>query len=207
MACRPRRDHHRFMHHRLFPLIFNKNWTLLTEHHSPREVCLLLNFTEAMWLTKHLFYDDISNDSNQQFALKLALEIKDHFKNDWDKDWKNDVFLGDLCSLLWLYDQQYFYYKKAYDRLKDPPVALLLLLANCYNAPNPPPISKEEAESYLKKSIEKKITFESALMMRTFYENKGEEERVKYWDRMYKKLKDENIHADFIVPDVLKKNH
>lgn len=44
-------------------------------------------------------------------------------------------------------------------------------------------------------------------MMRTFYEKKGEEATVEYWDRIYKKLKSENIHADFITPDVLKRMH
>lgn len=125
-----------------------------------------------MWLIKHLFYDDFQNDIRQQFALKLAFQVENQFKKEWDNDWKNDIFLGDLCSILWLYDEQYVCYKKAYDKLVDPPGSLLLLLAGCQNAPGIPPITDEEAEYYLKKSAKKKITFETALMMRTLFRQK-----------------------------------
>lgn len=186
-------------------LITQKNWGLLIAKYSSEEVCLSLNFSEAMWLTKHLFYDDMHNDANQQFGLELAFEIKNLFKSEWEKDWKNDVFLGDLCSVLWLYDEQYICYKRAYDKLADPPAALLLLLAGCQHAPDTPPITEEEAESYLRKSVEKKITFETALMMRTLCERKGDKSQAEYWDQMYKKLEKENVHSDQLIPDVLKK--
>jgi hypothetical protein len=93
-----------------------------------------LTFSEAMQVIEFLFYDDIQDDEKQQYALKLAFEIKDHFKEDW----KNDVFLGGLCDLLWLYDERYFCYKRAYDKLEDLPAELLLLLSNCNSAPGIP---------------------------------------------------------------------
>lgn len=98
----------------------------------------------------------MQDDTTQQFALNLAFEIKNIFKTEWENDWENDVFLGDLCSILWLYEEQYICCKRAYDKLTDPPAALLLLLAGCHSAPGTPPITEEESESYLKKAIEKK---------------------------------------------------
>lgn len=69
-----------------------------------------------MRLAKHL--DDIQkNKANQQFALKLTSEIKSQFKNEWEKDQKNDVFLGLLCSILCFYEERYACYKRAYDTL------------------------------------------------------------------------------------------
>lgn len=185
-------------------LISQKRWDSLVSLYSPKEVCLSLNFSEAMWLTKLIFYDDMYNDTNQDFGLKLAFEIKNHFDNQWKKDWKNDVFLGDLCSFLCLYDERYICYKRAYDKLTDPPAALLLLLAGCHSAPGTPPITEEEAESYLKKSADKKITFETALMMRTFFESRGDKSQVEYWDQLYKKLEKENISADLMIPDIFR---
>lgn len=185
-------------------LIYEKKWDLLITKYSPKEICLSLTFSEAMKLVKDLFYTDIQNDRNQQFALKLAFEIENYFKEDWEKDWKNDILLGDMCSILWLYQEQYIFYKRAYDKLSDPPAALLLLLAECLNAPDNSPITEEEAETYLKRSADKKITFETALMMRTFFEEKGDSSQVEYWNQIYEKLKKENIHAELLVPDVFK---
>ncbi|MBS4163069.1 hypothetical protein PRO82_000358 [Candidatus Protochlamydia amoebophila] len=165
----------------------------------------MLNFNEAMHLAKHLFFDDIQqNEANQQFALKLTSEIKSQFKIEWEKDWKNDVFLGQFYSILWFYEERYACYKRAYDKLVDPPATLLLLLAGCYNGQDVLPITEEEFKSYLKKALGKKVTYEAALMMRNLCKLKGEPIQEKYWDQYYAKLVRESICAEPIVPNVLK---
>jgi hypothetical protein len=83
-------------------LISQKDWSSLISNYSIKIVCSSLNFSEAMYIVEHLFYNDIQDDEKQQYALKLAFEIKDHFKKEWESDWKNDVFLGGLCEMLWL---------------------------------------------------------------------------------------------------------
>lgn len=186
-------------------LVLRKDWNALISSYSIKEVCALINFNEAMHVINHLFYDDFQDDEKQQYALKLAFEIKDHFKREWDSDWKNDVFLGDLCDILWRYEERYLCYKSAYDRLKDPPVELLLLLSDCNFAPGIPPITKEESETYLRKALEKELNCEVALKMRSFYKLKGDKFQEEYWDNLYKKLEKDNIHADPLIPDVFKK--
>ena len=185
-------------------LISQKDWNSLISSYSVEEVCLSLSFSEAMRVIEHLFYDDIRDGEKQQYALELAFEIKDRFKNEWESDWKNDVFLGGLCEMLWLYDERYFCYKRAYDKLKDPPAELLLLLSNCNSAPGTPPITDEESEFYLKKALEKELTSEIALKMRSLYRFKKDKFQEEYWDQKYKELKKGNIHLDQIIPDVLK---
>lgn len=185
-------------------LISTKDWGSLISNNSVRQLCSSLNFSDAMHVVEHLFYDDIQDDKKQQYALKLAFEVKDHFKKEWESDWKNDVFLGGLCEKLWLYDERYLCYKRAYDKLKDPPTELLLLLSNCNSAPGTPPVTDEESEHYLKKALEKKLTCEVALAMRSFYKLKEDTSQEEYWDRMYKKLEKENVHSEQLVPDVLK---
>ncbi len=185
-------------------LISSKNWNLLISNYSIKEICLSLNFSEAMHVVEHLFYNDIQDDEKQQYALKLALEIKKIFKTEWESDWKNEVFLGGLCVMLWLYDERYFCYKKAYDQLEDPPAELLLLLSDCNSAPGTPPITDEESEFYLKKAAEKKLTCEIALSMRSFYKQKKDKSLESYWDQIYKKLEKENEHSKQIIPNVLK---
>lgn len=185
-------------------LASKKDWCSLISNYPVKNICTSLNFTEAMHVVKHLFYDDIRDDEKQQYALKLAFEIKKHFKKEWDNDWKNDVFLGGLCVNLWRYDDRYICYKNAYDRLKDPPAELLFLLSVCNRAPGTPPITEEEAEQYLKKSLEKKITAESAFAMKNIYKHQGDKFQEEYWEQMYKKLENEKVHFDQLVPDVLK---
>lgn len=185
-------------------LISSRKWSTLISEYSVKDVCSILNFSEAMHVVEHLFYDDIQDDENQQYALKLANEIKSHFKNDWERDWKNDVFLGRLYEMLWLYHERYLCYKSAYDKLEDPPSELLLLLANCNSAPGSPPITGEESESFLKKTLKNKITCEVALAMRSFYKLKKDRPQEMYWDQMFRKLEKENLHSDELVPDVLR---
>jgi len=186
-------------------LISQNNWDLLIEKFQVVDVCKLITFEEAMHLVEHLFYDDIRDDVKQQFALKLVFEIEKHFKKEWEEDWKNDVFLGQLCSVLWLYDERYFFYKRAYNRLKDPPEALLLLLSSCNNAPGTPPITDEQSESYLLKAIQNKVTYESASKMKNLFERKGDKAKAAYWMQISKKLEKEGIRSEEIIPDVL--NH
>lgn len=187
-------------------LIALQDWSFLISHYSVKEICLSLNFAQAMNLLKHLFYDDFHDDEKQQYALQLAYEIKDFFNKDWENDWKNDVLLGDLCETLWLYNERYFFYKKAYDKLKDPPEELLLLLSNCNSAPGKPPITDEESEFYLKKALKKRLTSEVAFTLKGFYRLKNDKDQEAYWDQMYKKLEKENIHSNQIIPDVFRKN-
>lgn len=185
-------------------LVSHKEWDLLISNYSVKDVCPSLNFNEAMHVVEHLFYDDIRDDARQQYALKLAYEIKDYFKKEWENDWKNDVFLGNLCEMLWRYEERYLCYRRAYNKLKDPPTELLLLLSNCNFAPGIPPITDEESESYLREAVETKLTSEVALAMRSLYRLKQNTSQEEYWDQMYKKLEKENIHSGSLIPEVLK---
>lgn len=184
-------------------LIGQKNWDLLISDYSVKEICLNLDFSEAMHLVANLFYDDILNDARQQFALRLAFEIKDYFKSEWEADWKNEVFLGHLCEMLWLYDERYLCYKRAYDRLTDPPVALLLLLSGCNSAPGTPPITDEESEFFLRSALEKKVTYGVALKMKNLCERKGDNSQAQYWSQMSKKLEEKEVYSEELLPDVL----
>lgn len=192
---------------RIKELVSQKDWNLLILTSSFEEICKALSFKDAMHVVKHLFYDDIQDDEKQQYALKLAFKIKDHFKTEWESDWKNDVFLGGLCVMLWRYNERYLCYKRAYDKLNDPPAELLFLLSDCNSAPGAPPITDKEAELYLKKSMEKKMTSESAFTMKSICRLKGDKSQEEYWDKVYKKLEKENVHFDQLIPDVLKATH
>ena len=170
-------------------LINQQNWHLLISNYTPDDICNALSFQKAMRLANNLFYEHLEDGAIQQFAVDLAFKIREHFKDQWNMDWKNDVFLGHLCSIIWRYDDQYECYKRAFNTLKDPPDSLLLLLAGSNNVPGNPLITLQESEEYLKRALEKKVTYEAALMMRALYKHKGERELEGYWDHMCETLK------------------
>lgn len=183
--------------------IQHKRWDLLVKNYSAKEICSELTFQEAMFLVNDIFYSDLQDDELQQFALKLIFEIKNYFKDQWEADWKNDVFLGRLCAVLWRYEEEYIYYKSAYDKLSDPPESLLLLLAGC-DSPETASISQEESENYVTRAIKKKVTYEAALIMKSLCRHKADPQTEEYWDKMCNELKQKNIHTDAIVPEIFR---
>lgn len=189
---------------KLEKIIKNKDWDSLILTFTVEEICCSLTFTETMHLVDHLFLDDFLDDDKQQYALKLIFQLKKHFNNEWENDWKNEVYLGKMCALLWLYDERYQSYKRAYDKLKDPPAELLYLLSCCNSAPGKPPISNAESEHYLRRALEKKLTFEIAVGMRELYLFDEDGSERKYWDEMAKKLEEEGVKMELLIPDVLK---
>ena len=185
-------------------LIYQQKLYSVISNYSLKDVCKSLSFSEAMHLVEHLFYDDIRDDEKQKYALRLAFEIRDHFKEDWDRDWKNEVFLGVLCEMLCLYNERYLCFKRAYDKLENPPAELLLRLSGCNSTPDNPPITDEESEFYLKKAMEKRITFEAAFKMKILCLRKGDKSQAEHWDQQSKKLKEVKVFSDQLIPDVLK---
>jgi hypothetical protein len=67
-----------------------------------------------------------------------------------------------------------------------------------------PPITDEESEFYLIKSVEKKLTCEAALKMKNLCKQKGDKPKEEYWDQIYKQLEKEKVHLDQMIPDILK---
>lgn len=183
-----------------------KQWYKLISSYTPKEICEKTSFETSMRLMDDLFYENFTNTELQEYALDLGFQIKKFFPKKWVTDWKNEAFLGNMCAILWRYDDQYNCFKRALELVKDPPESLLLLLAGCINSPGDPPISDAESECYLLKAIEKKRTYEGALKMRALYERKGEKNLEQYWDNESDRLEKANIRSGPVVPDVLKEN-
>lgn len=186
----------------LYSIIKNEKWNLLTKFQLD-DICSILSFKESMALAYDLFFKNFQNDEVQEFAVHLFFIIKHKYPTEWNQDWKNDAFLGKLCSITWRYNDMYESYKKAYDRLTDPPDSLLLLLASCNSVPGEALISQKEAEDYLHRALKKKITYEAAIMMRAISRDKQIKEEEEFWDQKCIELDKANIHTELIIPDVL----
>lgn len=187
----------------LLLFIFDENWELLVNKFNVEDICKTMSYKDSMALAYDLFFKNLYSEKIQDFAVRLFFSIKQAYPDEWDEDWKNDVFLGKLCSITWRYDEMYELYKKGYDKLADPPDSLLLLLASCNSTPGTPPINDQQSEEYLKMAIMKKITYEAAIMMKGLARDKELEEEENYWDRICLELEKNNVHTEVIIPDVL----
>jgi hypothetical protein len=188
---------------RLLFLISDENWTFLVHEFNVDDICHLISYKDSMALAYDLFFKNLYSDEFQDFSVRLFFAIRKAYDAEWNTDWKNDAFLGKLCSITWRYDEMYEFYKKAYDKLTDPPDSLLLLLASCNSAPGVPPINDQESEEYLQKAITKKITYEAALMMKGLARDKEDKEQEGYWDHICLELEKNNVHTEIVIPDVL----
>lgn len=184
-------------------IISAKNWELLLAKYRPKNLCEELSFEQVMLLAYNLFYENMYDDRGiQEFALDLAFEIRKQFPTEWDTDWKHDVFLGNMCAICWKYEEQFHCFKRAYDKLVSPPDSLLLLLAGCKNAPGQPPLSDQEAEAFLLQAVQKKITYEAALMMKALYKDKGDQKLEEYWNGQCAELEKNRVHTEAIIPEI-----
>jgi len=187
----------------LLHIISEGKWDEIVKKFAIDEICHFLSYKETMALAFDLFFENFTDDDIPEFAVRLFFSIKKHYSSEWNSDWKNDAFLGKLCSVIWQYDEMYQCFKEAYDKLSDPPDSLLLLLAGCNSAPEKPPINDEESEKYLRRALAKKLTYEAALMMRALSRDNNETKQEEYWDRMCDDLEKRNVHTETIIPDIL----
>lgn len=184
---------------KLISIISNKKCDTLIKEFSVEDISRELGYKDSMALAYDLFFQNLYNEEIQEFAMELFFAIQKFYPSEWRQDWKNDAFLGKLCSITWRYEDMYKFYKQAYDRLVDVPDSLLLLMASCNSVPGTPPISDEASEGFIKRAVAKNLTYESALMMRGIAKNKAEEE---YWADICEKLEKNNIHTETIIPDI-----
>jgi hypothetical protein len=182
--------------------VYSENFLEAEKKWPPERIVSILDYKSAMLLAKDLYVNGVFKSLMEEFSVSLFFAIREKFLSDWDKDWKNDVFLGQLCRNTWRDEDGYVCYKRAYDKLDDPPHALLLLLAGCNSMPGTPCLTKEEAFEFLQHAIKKKVTYEAALMMRGFCHDREDKEQEKYWNQMVDKLEKENVHAELLRPDI-----
>ena len=193
------------MSRQLQQLIAEKNWEQIVREFSHDDLTRILPFKDAMLLASDLFFENFGDyPSIGNFAIDLFFAIRKYKRDEWNKDWKNDTFLGTVCQLGYKYDESYFCCMRAFKKFSDPPAGLLRMMANCHNVPSPR-ISVDEAELLLKRSFQKEPSYDTALMLKSVYLEKDDEYQRKYWDEIMRELEQKNIRARPCEPDVFEK--
>lgn len=170
-------------------LINSSKWHDIYIKYQHNQVLDELSFEECMHLAYQIFNNKEVDDDLMNYAVDLLQLIRQKHPASWNFDWRNDLFLGDVCHWTMRFDDRYKAYKRASMKFKsDLPPSLLVSLAMCYSTPEKSPISIYEAENLATKAFEKEKSIESVTLIRGICGTQGREAEFLYWDKILKEL-------------------
>jgi hypothetical protein len=183
-------------------LIAKSNWHHLINQYKPNILAEKLSLKEGKLLVYKMLFGDTREreDDISDYAVQLLQELRKIHSKEWEQDWRNDVFFGDICYMALRDEERYEAYKRAYDKAAPPPSSLLISLARCYTLWEPP-ITLDEAEELVKKALEKELSIEGAVLLRGIYAERKDQAKFDYWDKVLEELMQKNIHAQGAWPD------
>jgi hypothetical protein len=185
-------------------LLSNSNWNSLIKTYSIYDVVDSHSFQELITIVYKMLYNDEWDDEIQNYATDLLYVIREKYQKEWDSSWTFDSFLGNACNITLRYDERYIAYKRASEKATPIPPSLLVLLAECYISPGISPVSQEEAESLLRKSLQQEKTIEGVSLLKMICKEKNDIKEVIYWEKILQELEKQNIHIHDIQPKFLK---
>lgn len=192
------------MNDKLHDFILHKRWDQLVDENTTTFIVESLPFEQVMSLAYDLYTENfLESPKIRDFSLNLFFAIKKRYFKEWENDWKNDIFLSDLCRIGYKYDECYYCCMRAYKKFDDPPPAVLIALAGCIHAPQPR-VTHDQAESLLQRAILKEISYEAALLLRGIYRTKGDQAKIEYWEKIVEETKQKNLRTDPCTPDIFK---
>ncbi|GAB4227320.1 MAG: hypothetical protein Tsb0021_04070 [Chlamydiales bacterium] len=183
-------------------LFKKKDWKTLIKNYQPKDISLVLSYKDSMFAAKEIMEFDFRNDETLNYVVDLLFSVRNRHQKNWNEDWKNDIFLSDLCAIVWRYKESYEVLASAYQRIKDPSAAFLYEFAKCTrNPPEAKFMSEEEAEELLQESLNKKITFETANFLSWIYTRKNNKEKALYWSKIANEAEKKCHHNENLVPE------
>ncbi len=192
-------------------LIARKDWKSLVKNSLPVTVAVSYSFSEAMHIVDCLikasselpYEEGIIADLMRDYAVNLMIILREKFSKEWQKDWKNEAFLGVICSFVFRDEEAFKHIKNAYEQLEEPPQSLILAYISAGSRPEFP-LSKQEIAELSNKAIKKKETYEAALRMAFLAYEEGDLKSVEYWNQKAEEFKRTGIHTPIITPNVIK---
>jgi hypothetical protein len=165
----------------------------------PEEIVTELSFKNAMLLSYRFLvrYDD----NLREYAVNLIEAIRQYFPKEWEKDWRNEVFLGDAYYIVMKYDERYEPYKRASKMIFPMPPTVMVSLARCYLSPNEP-ITIDEAKELILKALKKEKSIEAVTLIRGICKTKGLLDEFAYWDKNLQELEKNNCYMKDKWPEL-----
>lgn len=193
----------------LIDLIKQHNWILIYKNWDPEQIVDELLYEDSMRLAYQMLINKHAEENLMNFAVDLLQIIRKKYSQNWESDWRNDLFLGDACHITIRFPERYQAYKQAslkFNTLNLPP-SLLVSLAGCYLAPDRSPISIEEAERLTKVALEKEQSIEAVTLIRGICKTQGRENEFFYWSNILKELEKKKAYMKNEWPEWLMNNY
>lgn len=162
--------------------------------YSPSVLIDLIGFNEALVIACDMLNNEEWDESLQEYAINILEELRKKYPEVWDANWKYDALLGYAYHIILKYDERYTAYKRAFNKIHPPPPQLLVAMARCYFAPGKPPITEEEAISFVKQAIKTTPYVEGVELLRGLYKSIGNVKEQKHWETVLENIKDTGIH-------------
>jgi len=120
-------------------IIENNEWRELLRHSIPSQIANDFSFEEAMQVAGWLYNEDVEFDSEtkndgsdyvffEQYIITLLTILRMKHTKKWQSDWKNEAFLGSLCSYSHREYEGFKYLMNTYKAHTDPPAELIVAL-------------------------------------------------------------------------------
>ena len=191
--------------------IAKKDWKYLVKNFLPVNFADTLTFPEGMHLVGNLVKaaedeterGGFTADLFRDFAVNLMIILRAKNPKEWEKDWKNEAFLGIACAFVYREEEAFAYIKNAYDKLDDPPQSLIFALISAGSRPDHL-LTRVEVSSLTQEAIKKGITYESSERMATLEQDMGDQEKCEYWKQKAAEAHEQKLHTPIITPDILK---
>jgi len=165
-------------------LIHSENWAEVTGNYSSETVANQLSFEEGLVVACAILMNEERDDDLREYAVDMIKYIRKTHPNEWNKDWRNDKFLGDACDIAMRYDEMYEAYRRAYKLANPPPPSILLSLAMCYHSPGKPPVTVQEAESLVTQALQQFRSKNAVRLMCNICLAKNDKAGASYWEQV-----------------------
>lgn len=150
--------------------------------YDPADLVISDGFIPSLYMAKEMLLHEEWDEELQEYAVKILEELRRGFPKQWDSSWKYDAFLGYAYHIILKYDERYKAYLRAFNKVTIPSPELLVAMANCFFCPGQPPITIEQAISFVKQAIENTQYFEAVESLRALYKFIGNSKEQKYWE-------------------------
>ncbi len=192
-------------------VIERKQWETLIRTFLPVSVAVSYSFLEAM----HIVNDLLKASSNEvaangalsdvmrDYCVNLMSILKLKHPIQWEEDWKNEAYLGIICSFVYRDEEAFQHLKNAYNKVDDPPQSLLLAYISAGRAFDSF-LSSKEVKRLSLRAVEKGVTYEAALRMAALARDEQDKDIAEYWDEKAEEAERKMLHTPTIVPNVLK---
>ena len=177
---------------KLRTLINENNLIDIVKNYRAEDIIKILNFNDILVLVWKMLFFDFVEDIYSDFGVNLLFQLKFSKGDKWDKDWRNDAFLGFACDLTNRYEERYELLKRAYDRGGKNHSGLKISLARCCNAPGYPVISYEEALALVEDAMKDRVYIEGAWALSLIYSLMKDESNHRKWKELAIKLEKGN---------------